>query len=73
MFIVLNLHRENLRQMMQKGRVNHSVRMQVLQMLKSQVCGEFALHGDIKDFLAHTKSYTLTCRNDISYAKRIVI
>ena len=52
MFIVLRLHRESFRQMMQHsdGRVDHSIKLQVLQMLKPQVCGD-ADHGDIKDFL----------------------
>ena len=49
MFIVLPLHRESLRQMMQKGRLSHSIKIQVLQMLKLQVCDR-ADHGDIKDF-----------------------
>ena len=51
MFIVLTLHRESLRQMMNQGRVNRSIKIQVLEMLKPQVCGSYANHGDIKDFL----------------------
>ena len=51
MFIVLPLHRESLRQMMQKGRVSHLIKVRVLEMLKPQVCGLFAYHGDIKDCL----------------------
>ena len=49
MFIVMKLHRESLRQMMQKGRVNNSIKIKVLEMLKPQVLG-VSHHGDIKDF-----------------------
>ena len=49
-FIILPLHRESLRQMINQGRVNHSVKINVLRMLKKHVCGE-GLHGDIKDSL----------------------
>ena len=50
MFIVLTLHRESLRKMMQDGNVNNSIKVHVLQMLKKQVCSD-GFHGDIKDFL----------------------
>ena len=49
MVIVLPLHRESLRQMMQQGRVNHLVKIQVLEMLKSKVVSGSYDHGDIKD------------------------
>ena len=48
MFIVLKLHRESFGQMMRKGRVNHSIKIQVLEMLKHIVCDR-GNHGDIKD------------------------
>ena len=48
MFIVLKIHRESLRQMMQLGRVNHSIKIQVLEMLKDITT---TIHGDIKDLL----------------------
>ena len=51
MFIVLKLHRESLRQMMKQGRVSHSIKIKVLKMLRPQVCGYKACHGDIKDLL----------------------
>ena len=51
MFIVLKLHHEDLRQMMKAGRVNHSVKIKVLQMLEKQVCGHLARHADIKVYL----------------------
>ena len=52
MFIVLTLHRESLRQMMEQGRVNHSIKIQVLEMLRPQVCEDYgSRHGDIKEFL----------------------
>ena len=50
MFIVLKLHRESLRQMMQQGRVNHSIKIQVLEMLKN-VATQVTRHGDIKELL----------------------
>ena len=50
MFIVIPLHRESLRQMMNRGLVTHSIKIQVLEMLKKQIT-EGATHGDIKDFL----------------------
>ena len=50
LFIVLKLHRESLRQMMKRGRVNRSHRIQVLEKLKPIVCDSFDDHGDIKDF-----------------------
>ena len=53
MFIVLKLHRESLRQMMNQGRANHSIKIQVLESLKDQVRGD-AHHGDIKEFLVVT-------------------
>ena len=46
---MLKLHRESLRQMMQKGRVNRSHIMKVFYMLKPIVCDSFDDHGDIKD------------------------
>ena len=49
MFIVLPLHRESLRKMMNQGRANRSIKIQVMRMLKEQVCG-VGRHGDIKDF-----------------------
>ena len=48
MFIVLKLHRESLREMLQKGRVSHSVKIKVLEMLKPIVCDQYD-HGDIKE------------------------
>ena len=48
LFIVLKLHRESLRQMMQHGRVTHLHVVQVLEELKSIVCDSFDDHGDIK-------------------------
>ena len=49
MFIVLPLHRESLRQMMRhQGRVNHAIKIRVMEMLKEQACG-VGRHGDIKD------------------------
>ena len=49
MFIILRLHRESLRQMMNRGRVDHSMKIQVLQMLKPIV--QAKNHGDIKELL----------------------
>ena len=51
MFIVLKLHRESLRKMINQGRASHLIRLQVLRMLESQVCSGSICHGDIKDFL----------------------
>ena len=48
MFIVLPLHKESLRTMMQKNLVNNDVKVSVLKMLKPVVCAN-ASHGDIKD------------------------
>ena len=50
MFIVLPLHRESLRQMMKLGRVTHSIKKQVLNMLKGQIVDSASSHGDIKEF-----------------------
>ena len=55
MFIVLPLHRESLRQMMNQGLVNHSIKIQVMEMLKKQINESILPHGDIKDFLGFTK------------------
>ena len=52
MFIVLNLHRESLRQMINQGRVNHSIKIEVLRMLRPVVCSGECAHGDIKEILA---------------------
>ena len=51
MFIVMKLHRESLREMMNQGRVSHSIKVQVLKMLKPKVCRYTDGHGDIKDFM----------------------
>ena len=51
MFIVLKLHRESLRQMMQQGRVDHSIKIQILQMAKTLLTETEGHHGDIKEFL----------------------
>ena len=59
MFIVLKLHRESLRQMMNQGRVNRSIKIQVLEMLKKIVCGGNADHGDIKDLLIFHQSKSI--------------
>ena len=50
MFIVLPLHRESLRKMMQRGLVTHSIKVEVLNTLKEQIL-KGTTHGDIKDFL----------------------
>ena len=55
MFIVLPLHRESLRQMMHKGLVNHSIKIQVMEMLKKQIVDNAYGHGDIKVFFGSTK------------------
>ena len=47
---MLPLHRESLRQMMHKGLVNHSIKIQVMEMLKRQIVDNEFGHGDIKDF-----------------------
>ena len=49
LFIVLPLHRESLRDMMNKGRVNTDVKISVLKMLKPVVTEDFYSHGDLKD------------------------
>ena len=49
MFIVLTLHRENLREMMDSGRLDLSMKREVLEMLKPIVCSHHC-HGDIKEF-----------------------
>ena len=52
MFIVLPLHRESLREMMNQRRVNHSIKIQVLQKLKSMIASDSSFcHGDIKELL----------------------
>ena len=51
MFLVIPLHRESFRQMMKKGLVTHSIKIEVLEMLKTQVVKNGWPHGDIKDFL----------------------
>ena len=50
MFIVLKLHRESLRQMIQQGRVSHSIKIRVLGMIK-ETFDECNHHGDVKEFL----------------------
>ena len=50
MFIVIPLHRESLRQMMDQGLVTHSIKIEVLEMLKRQITDSFYSHGDIKEF-----------------------
>ena len=50
MFIVIPLHRESLRQIMNQGLLTHSIKIQVLEMLKNNWC-----HGDIKDFFDFTR------------------
>ena len=42
-------HQESLRQMMQQERVDHSIKIRVLQMVKSTVCDD-GHYGDIKEF-----------------------
>ena len=37
--------------MMQKGRVDRSIKVRVLEMLKPQISDAWATHGDIKDCL----------------------
>ena len=49
LFIVLPIHKESLRTMMQKTLVNIDAKMSVLNMLKPIVCEAFKFHGDIKD------------------------
>ena len=48
-FIVLRLHKESLRIMIEKGLVNKDVKIKVLEMLKPIVCNRDESHGDIKD------------------------
>ena len=55
MFLVIPLHRESLRQMMQRGLVTHSIKIEVLKMLKKQIVDNRLAHGDIKDFLVFEK------------------
>ena len=50
-FIVLPLHRESLRQMMVKGRVGRSTKIEVLKMLLPIIVNLALDHGDIKEFL----------------------
>ena len=54
MFIVLPLHRESLRQMMQKGLVTHSIKVKVLEVVKLVIVNASnenrgVAHGDIKE------------------------
>ena len=49
MFIIMPLFRESLRQMMDLGRVDHSVKIHVLKKLKNVACHSHENHGDIKD------------------------
>ena len=54
MFIVLPLHRESLRQMMQKGLVTHSIKLKVLEVVKRVIVNASnenrgVAHGDIKE------------------------
>ena len=49
LFIVLPLHKECLRNMIDKGLANNDVRISVLEMLKPLVCHVHNSHGDIKD------------------------
>ena len=51
MFIVIPLHRESLRIMMNQGLVSHSIKVQVMEMLKRLVIDVYFNHGDIKVFL----------------------
>ena len=55
MFIVLPLHRESLRQMMNQGLVTQSIKIQVMEMLKKQIVDNTYGHGDIKDFFGLTE------------------
>ena len=48
MFIILPLHRESLRQMMNKGIVTHSMKVDVLKMLVAVISSLYSGHGDIK-------------------------
>ena len=50
MFLVIPLHRESLRQMMDRGLVTHSIRVKVLEMLRDQILQIRDPHGDIKEF-----------------------
>ena len=58
MFIVLPMHKESLRTMIEKGLVNGDIKIRVLEMLKPTVCNTPRApmvpmapwsHGDIKD------------------------
>ena len=62
MFIVLKLHRQSLRQMMKQGRVNHSIKIQVLQILKEWLSVD-DLHCDIKDFYVFHNAVTVVDRD----------
>ena len=57
MFIVLPLHRESLRQMMNRGRVSHLMEIQVLRMLKPKILDLNIGHGDIKELLVLNLGY----------------
>ena len=48
MFIVLKLHRQSFRQMMQQGSVTHTIKIQVMEMLQQHI-GRLSRHGDIKE------------------------
>ena len=49
LFIVLPLHKESLRNMVEKSLANYDVKVSVLKMLKPIVIGKWDSHGDIKD------------------------
>ena len=51
MFIVLYLHRESLRQMINQDRASHSHKIQVLNKLKPIVYQDVSAHGDLKESL----------------------
>ena len=53
MFIVLPIHKENLRDMINRdtGLVDQPIKLGVLKMLKPFVCTTRLSHGDIKDIL----------------------
>ena len=54
MFIVLPIHKESLRKMMQRGLIDYDVKIIVLRVLKQKICDEFGRsHGDIKEILIH--------------------
>ena len=48
---MIPLHRESLRQMFNRGLVTHSIKIEVLAMLKSQIIENYGSHGDIKEYL----------------------